>query len=42
MFVVIFEDKGAAKQAAQLNWAYASHIERTPYEEVTAALDKFS
>lgn len=42
MFVVIFENEDEAKKAAQLDWTYASWIEKTPYEEVTEALDKFN
>ncbi len=42
MIILIFEDEKAQAEALQLNWTYANKVERTPYKEVTDALDKFN
>jgi hypothetical protein len=42
MLVLIIENEEDAKEALKLDWKYANQISKTPYGEVTEALDKFS
>jgi hypothetical protein len=42
MLVLIIENEEDTKEALKLDWEYANQITKTPYVEVTEALDRFS